>query len=162
MNDEIFDDIALEEMAADKFGLKLEISKVIARNIPTSHTTKASVFLTTKNLLYVLIHGRAPLTLGDVRKVVKRMGLSAEAYLPPAHQPSYFNDLAVDKFKSVYPGRHDITDADLRYYRLSSPYNPALVLVDAVVDGTIKQFDPSDTSNWRTAAKFQYKRIKTT
>jgi hypothetical protein len=160
MNDDMLDDLALEEMAKDKFGIKLDIEKVVIRNIPTSHTTKASVFLTSKNLLYVLVHGRAVLTLGDIRKMIKRMGLSAEAYLPPAHQPSYFNDLAVEKFKTVYPGRRDISDADLRYYRLSSPYNPALVLINAVDDGTIKQFDSSDTSQWRTAAKLQYKKIK--
>lgn len=161
MRDEIFDDMALEEVAKDKFGVSFDISKVIVRNIPTSHTTKASVFLTTKNQLYAFIHGRAALTLGDIRKIVKRMGLSAEAYLPPAHQPSYFNDVARERFKTVYPGRHDISDADLRYYRLSSPYNPALILLDGIVEGTIKQFDASDTSNWRTATKFQYKKIST-
>lgn len=161
MNDEIFDDMALEEVAKDKFGVSFDIAKVVARNIPTSHTTKASVFLTTKNQLFALIHGRAVLTLGDIRKMVKRMGLTAEAYLPPGHHPSYFNDIAVEKFKTVYPGRRDISDADLRYYRLSSPYNPALVLINSVDDGSIKQFDASDTSNWRTAAKFQYKKIRT-
>lgn len=161
MNPEIFDDMAIEAIANEHFGKRFDIEKVIVRSIPTTHTTVASVFLTSKNQLYALVHGKAPLTLGDVRKIVKRMGLEAEAYLPPAHRPNYFDDIAVEKFKGVYPGRHDISDADLRYYRLSAPYNPALVLVSGVVDGTIRQFDSSDSSNWRVAAKFQYKRIKT-
>jgi hypothetical protein len=161
MNPDIYDDMAIEATASDYFGKKLDIQQVIARGIPTTHTTTASVFLTTKNHLYAMVTGRAPLTLGDVRKLVKRMGLEAEAYLPPAHQPKYFDDLAVQKFKAVYPGRHDISDADLRYYRLSAPYNPALVLIGAITDGTIKQFDSSDSTNWRVAAKFQYKKIKT-
>ena len=161
MNEVMHDEIALEKLVHEKFGLKLVIHSMIAHDIATSHTTKASVFLTSKHQLYVLIHGRAPLTLGDARKMVKQMGLNAESYTPPAHQPHYFDDLAREKFKKIYPGRHDITEEDLRYYRLSAPYNPALVHVDSIVDGTIKQFDSNDSSGWRTAAKFQYKRIKT-
>lgn len=160
MNADIYDDMAIESIALEYFGKRFDIQQVVARSIPTTHTTTASVFLTTKNQLYALVHGRAPLTLGDVRKIVKRMGLEAEAYLPPAHRPTYFDDIAVEKFKSVYPGRHDISDADLRYYRLSAPYNPALVLISAITEGTIRQFDSSDSSNWRVAAKFQYRRIK--
>lgn len=160
MSPDIYDDMAIEAIANEHFGKRFDIQQVVVRSIPTTHTTVASVFLTSKNQLYALVHGRAPLTLGDVRKIVKRMGLEAEAYLPPIHQPQYFDDIAVDKFKAVYPGRHDISDADLRYYRLSAPYNPALVLIGAVADGTIRQFDSSDSSNWRVAAKFQYRRIK--
>lgn len=161
MNADIYDDMALEAIASEHFGKKFDIKTVAARNIPTSHTTTGSVFLTTKNQLYVLIHGRAPITLGDVKKMVKRMGLEAEKFLPPAHQPNYFDDIAVQKFKAVYPGRYDISESDLRFYRLTAPYNPALVLVGAVTDGTIKQFDASDSSRWRVAAKYPYRRIKT-
>ena len=161
MNADIYDDIALESIALEQFGKRLDVQTVIVRDIPTTHTTTASVFLTTKNQLYALVQGRAPLTLGDVRKLVKRMGLEAEAYLPPAHHPKYFDEIAMEKFKSVYPGRHDVSDADLRFYRLSAPYNPALVLISAVTDGTIRQFDSADSSNWRTAAKFAYRRIRT-
>lgn len=161
MSPDIYDDMAIEAIANEHFGKRFDIQQVVVRSVPTTHTTVASVFLTSKNQLYALVHGRAPLTLGDVRKIVKRMGLEADAYLPPIHQPQYFDDIAVEKFKSVYPGRHDISDADLRYYRLSASYNPALVLISGVTDGTIKQFDSSDSSNWRTAAKFQYRRIKT-
>lgn len=161
MNADIYDDMAIESIALEHFGKRFDIEKVIVRSIPTTHTTTASVFLTTKNQLYALVHGRAPLTLGDVRKLIRRMGMEAEAYLPPAHRPKYFDDIATEKFKSVYPGRNNPTDADLRYYRLSAPYNPALVLISAVTDGNIRQFDPSDSTNWRVAAKFPYRRIKT-
>ena len=161
MNEEIYSDLKIEETIREQFGVKLDIAQMIARGIPTSHTTTASIFLTPKHQMYALIQGRANLTLGDIRKIIKRVGLTAEAYLPPAHQPEYFNDVAIQKFRSVYPGRHDVSDADLRYYRLSSPYNPALIQIDSIIDGTIKQFDPSDTSNWRLATKYQYRRIKT-
>lgn len=160
MNDDIYDDIAIEGIVRDEFGKSIDIKQVVAREIPTSHTTKASVFLTTKNQLYVLINGRSPLTLGDVRKLIKRMGLVAEAYVPPKHYPNYFEAVAERKFKEVFPGRSVANDGDLRFYRLLAPYNPALVLIAEVSEGVIKQFDASDSSDWRTAAKLTYRRIK--
>lgn len=161
MNEDIYDDIAIEGIVRDKFDLKIDIKKVVLREAPTSHTTKASVFMTTKNQLYVLINGRSPLTLGDVRKLIKRMGLVADAYLPPAHQPNYFDRIAEDKFKEVFPGRRPTNEHDLRFYRLLVPYNPALIRIAEVPDGVIRQFDSSDSSNWRPAAKLAYRRIKT-
>lgn len=161
MNPEIYDDLALEEIAHEQFGVQLDIKQVIARNIPTSHTTKATVFLTTKRQLFVYISGRAPLNLGDIRKMVKRMGLIAEAYLPPHHEPRYFDKHADAKFRETFPGRMAVNDQDLYFYRLLAPYNPALVRIDEVDGGIVKQFDSSDSSNWRGAAKFAYKRIKT-
>lgn len=161
MNAEIYDDIALEELAKEHFGKALDIKQVIARNIPTSHTTKASVFLTDKSQLYVLITGRAPLTLGDVRKMIKRMGLAAEAYVAPKHDPQYFDKIAEAKFKETFPGRTVTNDQDLMFYRLLVPYNPALVQVSEISDGVVRQFDASDSTSWRPAAKFAYRRIQT-
>jgi len=161
MNSEIYDDIALEELAREQFGKQLDIKQVIVRNVPTSHTTKASVFLTTKNQLFTLIDGRAPLTLGDVRKIIRRMGMTADAYLPPKHEPQYFEKVAQEKFRDVFPGRNAVSDQDLLFYRLLAPYNPALVRIAGVDAGVIRQFDSADSSNWRVVAKFAYKRIKT-
>lgn len=161
MSPEIYDDLALEEIARAQFGVQLDIKQVVARNIPTSHTSVATVFVTAKQQLYVYVTGRAPLTLGDVRKMVKRMGLLAEAYLPPRHESRYFDKHAEAKFRDVFPGRSVVNDQDLYFYRLLAPYNPALVLINEIDGGLIKQFDASDSSNWRVAAKFAYKRIKT-
>ena len=115
MNSDIYDDVVLEEIAKDRFGVGLDIEKVYVRNVPAGRSANASVFLTTKNKMYVIVTGSAPLTLGDVRKIVIRMGLKAEAYCAPKNKSHYFDDIAVEKFKQVYPGRHDITDADLRF-----------------------------------------------
>lgn len=159
MNSEIYDDIAIEETAREQFGKQLDIKQVIARDVPTSHTTTASVFLTTKGQLFALVSGRAPLTLGDVRKIIRRMGMTADAYLPPKHEPHYFDKVAEEKFRDVFPGRTSVSDQDLLFYRLLAPYNPALVRIAAINDGVIRQFDSADSSNWRVAAKFAYKRI---
>lgn len=160
MNSDIYDDLAIEAMAKDKFGMSVDIKSVIVRSIPTGHTTQATVFLTTKNQLYCLISGAAVLTLGDVRTIIRRMGLAADSYLPPRNKPKYFHEEALERFRSIFPGRHDATDADLRYYRLLSPYNPGLVKIAEVPEGVIRQFDSSDSSNWRVAKRFQYRKIQ--
>ena len=89
------------------------------------------------------------------------MGLKAEAYCAPKNSSHYFDDIAVEKFKQVYPGRHDITDADLRFYRLMAPYNPALISVSEIIGGVIHQFDSNAETGWRPSVKASYKLIKT-
>lgn len=160
MNEAIYDDIALEKLVRSHFGLDIDIDHVVLRDAPTGRTTRATVFVTSKRQLYVLMRGEANFTLGDVRTTIRRMGMIADGYVPPKAEPDYFERVARQKFLSVFPGRHDPTDADLRFYRLSAVYNPALVRIAEVESGVIKQFDPSDSSGWRTAAKFAYKVIK--
>lgn len=155
------DSIFLEQIAKEHFGIDFEIRQIIAEDIPVSHTGEASVFLTKKKQLYVYIHAKSPLVLGDVKKIVARMGLRAELYLPPKGRPAYFDDIGREKFRQVYPGREVHSEVDIMFYKTLAPYNPALVLVNEVVGGEIKQFDTDAASGWRPAAKFAYRRIMT-
>ncbi len=161
MNDMIYDDLAIEQNAKTKFGVDLDIDKVIARQIPLSHTASATVYLTKKKQLYAYISAQSKLNLGDVKKYVSRMGLKAELYVPPVGRPNYFDDIGTAHFKAIFPGRGHITPNDLIYYRTLAPYNPALILIHEVVGGEIHQFDTDASSNWRPAVKFTYRRIKT-
>ena len=161
MNDEIYDDIALEQIAKAKFGLKLEIDKVIVRQIPVSHVAEATVYLTTKKQLFVYVTAQSKLVLSDVKKIVTRMGLKAELYLPPKGEIDYFDEVGRTKFREVFPSRSSPTKEDIIFYRTLAPYNPALVQIHEVKDGEIKQFDTDSSSQWRPAARFAYRRIKT-
>lgn len=155
------DDEAIEQIAKDRFGVDVEIRQMIAREIPVGYTGEASVFLSKKKQLYAYIHGRSNYMLGDIQKIVARMGLKAELFVPPKGQPNYFDDIAIEKFRVTYPGRKPLQDEDLRYFRTLAPYNPALVIIQEVKTGEIKQFDTDASGSWRTAAKFAYRRIKT-
>ena len=161
MNDEIYDDIALEQIAKQKFGLRLEIDKVIVRQIPVSHVAEATVFLTTKKQLFVYVTAHSRMVLSDVKKIVTRMGLKAELYLPPKGEIDYFDEIGRAKFREVFPGRHNPSKEDIMFYRTLAAYNPALVQIHEVKDGEIKQFDTDASSSWRTVARFAYRRIKT-
>lgn len=161
MSEEVYDDLALERVSRERFGVDIEIDKVIVRATPVSRTANATVFLTKKKQLYVYISARSRSTLGDISKMVSRMGLRAELYLPPVGSPDYFNTIGREKFEAVFPGRTYVHDDELRFYRTLAPYNPALVLVQEVKNGEIFQFDSDTRGGWRLAARFAYRRIRT-
>lgn len=161
MNDDIYDDFEIEHLARERFGLDVEISQVIVPQIPVSPTARATVFLTKKKQLFVYIDAHSRLLLGDVKKIVARMGLKAEVHFPPKGRPEYFDSIARDKFHSVFPGRSHVTDSDLVFYRTLASYKPAMILISEVKDGEIYRFDSDARTHWRLAAKFAYRRIKT-
>ncbi|MBC7764394.1 hypothetical protein H7Y29_01640 [Microbacteriaceae bacterium] len=158
---DMYDDFALERLAKEQFGITLEVDAVIVRNIDVGHSARATVFLTTKKQLFCYISGPTKLLLGDAKKIAVRMGLKVEMFFPPKGQPQYFDTIGQAKFKEVFPGRHATSDADIVFYRTLAPYNPALLQISEVKDGLIYQADTDARGGWRQAAKFAYRRIKT-
>lgn len=161
MEDRWLDDIALEREAKDGFGMTVEIDKLIVHEINVGRAVKASLYLTKKKQLICYIHGHSRLLLSDIRKVITRMGLKAELYIPPKGRPNYFDDIGTARFREVFPGRKPNNETDIAYYRTLAPYNPALVIISEVRDGTVYQYDSDARSGWRPSAKFAYRRIKT-
>ena len=161
MNTALYDDVALERIVHDTFGLTIDIDNVILRASDVSRTARATVLLSKKRQLLVYIEASSPLLLGDVKKIISRMGLKAELYMPPKGRPYYFDDIGRMKFSEVFPGRKVITDEDIVFYKTLAPYNPALVLISEVKKGEIYQFDADARGGWRVGAKFAYRRIRT-
>lgn len=157
----MYDEIALEREIQSKFGLNLEVGQTIVNQVAVSHTAHATLFLTNKKQLYLFVSGQSKLLLGDIKKIVSRMGLTSELYLPPKGQPQYFEDIAKHKFSEVFPGRKHVNSEDLIFYRTLVPYNPALVLISEVKNGEVYQFDSDSNTGWRPSAKFAYRRIRT-
>ena len=161
MRDEIYDDLAIERICKERFGVNAEVAQIIVRDIDVSRSAAATVFLTKKKQLLVYVHGHSRLLLGDVKKIVARMGLKAELYFPPKGQPDYFDVIGREKFRSVFPGRGHISEDDIIFYRTLASYNPGLVLISEVKNGEIYKYDSDAKNDWRLAAKFAYRRIKT-
>lgn len=161
MNGEIYDDISIERICKERFGFEVDIDQVVVRQVEVSRVATATVFLTKKKQLMVYIHGHSKMLLSDVKKIVTRMGLKAELFIPPKHQPDYFDRIGRQKFREVFPGRGTITDEDIIFYRTLAPYNPALVLISEVKNGEIYCFSSDAAGGWRLCAKFAYRRIKT-
>lgn len=161
MNEAIYDDFALERLVKERFGMAVDVDKVILRQVDVSRTAKATLFLTKKKQLLLFINASAPLLLADVRKLVSRMGLRVETFMPPKGQPNYFDNIGREKFREVFPGRTHVSDEDIIFYKTLAPYNPALAMIGEVKNGEVYQFDADSRDGWRLAAKFAYRRIRT-
>jgi hypothetical protein len=160
MNESVYDDMAMEQIAKSRFGMTIDVDHVIVRAVPVSRVATATLLLTSKKQLLLYVTGTSKLLLSDVKKIVSRMGLTAELYLPPKGQPNYFDDIGREKFKAVFPGRTNPSASDLQYYRTLAPYNPALVQISEIKSGEIKQFDTDAKGQWRVVTRFAYRRIK--
>ena len=161
MNDQVYHDFALEKNIKAQFGVSGEVDSVIARNFPVSRTAEATLFLTKKKQLFLYIDSQSKLLLSDVQKIVSRVGLKAELYMPPKNRPHYFDEIGTQKFREIFPGRTSISPQDIAFYRTLTPYSPALILISEVKNGTVHQFDSDSSGEWRLNAKFTYRRIKT-
>lgn len=155
------DNVALEQTVWENFGLEVVIENIILWRVDTSRTAQVTVFLTKKKQLLAYVEASAPLVLADVKKMISRMGLTAEMYLPPKGQPHYFDDIGKMKFLEVFPGRKAVSESDVLFYKTLAPYNPALVMISGVKNGEIYQYDADARSGWRLGAKFTYRRIRT-
>ena len=161
MNDQVYDDFALEKIAKAQFGVSIDIDAVIARRFPVSRTAEATLFLTAKKQLFLYITSQSKLLLSDIQKIVSRVGLKAELYVPPKGRPNYFDEVGTQKFREIFPGRTNISPEDIIFYRTMTPYSPALVLISEVKNGQTYQYDSDSKGGWRPNAKFAYRRIKT-
>ena len=161
MNDQVYDDFAIEKIAKAQFGMDIDIDAVIARRIPVSRTAEATVFLTKKKQLFMYVTSQSKLLLTDIQKIVSHSGLKAELYIPPKGRPNYFDEVGIEKFREIFPGRSNINAQDIAFYRTLTPYSPALVLISEVKNGIIYQYDSDSSGGWRQSVKFAYRRIKT-
>jgi hypothetical protein len=161
MNEQMYDDVALERQLKIMFGVDGEIDSVIARRMPVGRTSEATLFLTAKKQLFLYVSGESRLLLSDVKKIVSRVGLQAELYMPPKNRPHYFEEIGTAKFQEIFPGRRVANPEDIAFYKTLAPYSPALVLVREVKNGVIYQYDADARGEWRPNVKFSYRRIKT-
>lgn len=161
MNDQVYEDFAVEKAIKAHFGVVVDIDAVIGRRFPVSRTAEASLLLTKKKQLFLYVTSQSKLLLSDVQKIVSRVGLKAELYVPPKGRPRYFDEIGTEKFREIFPGRSQINPADIAFYRTLTPYSPALILISEVKLGHLYQYDSDSSGEWRPYAKFTYRRIKT-
>ncbi|HEX6461929.1 MAG TPA: hypothetical protein VFZ58_01505 [Candidatus Saccharimonadales bacterium] len=160
MNSDFFTDLAVEASVRENFNRRIDITKMIVRDIQVGPASHASIFKIKGGGVYALIRSASEMTLGDVMKMARKMGIEAEECIPPAGVASYFDDKAIEKFKQVFPGKHITNNSeDLRYYRTLVPYTPALLSV-ARIGGELLEFKPQ-TREWQVIKRLSYAKIDT-
>jgi hypothetical protein len=161
MGDKMYDELALQRSIKEHFGVDVDVRQAIVFKVPVSNTAEATLFLTSKKQLYLYIFGKSKLLLCDIKKIVSHMGLKADLYLPPKGRPMYFDEVGLNKFHEIFPGRTHVNSEDIMFYKTLAPYNPALVLISEITNGIVFRFDTDASTSWRPAARFTYRRIKT-
>lgn len=161
MNEGELDIVEFERHIYDAFSLDVKIKAVIGARIPVSRVASATVFLTNEQLLFCYVDSITKQTLGDVQQIIRHMGLRSQQYIAPSGDVNYFDNIAHDKYKDMFPGRKITSDDDLAYYRTLAPYRPALAQISEVERGVIKQYDPTAVNSWRPSVKFSYRRLPT-
>ena len=161
MGDKMYDELAIERVIKEYFGVDADIRQAILLRVPVGHLAEATLFLTSKKQLFLYVNGKSKLIFSDIKKIVNHMGLKPETYLPPKSRPNYFDEVGCAKFHEVFPGRKQISEEDIIFYKTLAPYSPALILISEVKNGVVYQFDSDSNTSWRPAAKFTYRRIKT-
>jgi hypothetical protein len=159
MKEEIFDDIAIEQACKAKFGVSLDITEVIARGVATGIASHGTVFKASNGQMWLYIVSQSTQLLDDVQKIVSRMNVEAELFVPPHGETDYFNRIGRDKFKIMFPGKPVRGEDDLRYYKKLAAYNPALLRLSKI-KGEIRAYDPQSKS-WHKAKDYAYSKIKT-
>lgn len=154
-----YSDKNLEEFIQKHFGVNFEMNEIISRNLPVGYSAEATIFRSKKNRVYAFISAEGRLTLGDMQYFLSKMNLKPAFFFPPNGYKDYFFDHAKKQFIEIFPGRHNVQDEELRYYKKRVQYNPALVEISEVKDGEIRCFNSDSIGSWRTAQRFSYKKI---
>lgn len=158
MNDAILDDLAIEKSCKERFGVTVDVTEVIVRAVPVGVATRATVFVTANRQVYVYIASQSGMVLDDVRKIIRRMELEADIFVPPHGEAAYFDRIGRSKFKIMFPGKAIVGEDDLRYYKNLAPYNPALVRLSKI-KGEIRGFEV-ESKSWRKVKDYTYSKIK--
>jgi len=137
MSDRTYDEVSIERAIKERFGVDADIRQAVLFRVPVSPTAEATLFLTSKKQLLLYITGKSRLVFSDIKKIVFAMGLKADTYIPPKGRPDYFNEVGRAKFCEIFPGRKNISEEDLIFYKTLAPYNPALVSISEVKNGHI-------------------------
>ncbi len=160
MTSDFFTDLAVEESIREHFAKRFDITRMLVRDLQVSPVAHASIFKIKGGGLYTLIRSGHEMTLGDIKKIARNMGIEPDEFLPPAAVENYFDTAAIEKFKQVFPGKPITnTSEDLRYYRTLVPYTPALIKV-ARINGELREFKP-ETRQWQVIKRVSYSQIST-
>lgn len=157
MSDRDYDSIRLEEtirLCRDAFHVNLPVSEVVFDDIETGPDAFCRLFRTTNGNLYALFTSAHDQTFRDVKQRAKHMGIRIKGYYFPYGDHDHFTNHGYHLFLQAYPGRRQWTLEEARYYRSLSPYQPALVRIEAV-DNELRRYNEHD-AQWHKVYDFHY------
>lgn len=144
----------IQQLAKNKFNVSLNVTKIIADDITTSSKSVTTIFSDSKNNVYALVESKLPMSLMDVRHIVRAIGMKAEGYYPPNGDKDYFAEHGKKAYTTIFPGRNLTGNENTTYYQTLAPYTPALVRIKRV-NGEIRRYNPLRLA-WQKEYNFSY------
>lgn len=147
------------ELVPRVFHVYLPVKKLLFDDIETGPKSYAVLFESGHDT-YALIVARegSSQTLGDVRRIVKGMGLEAQRFFPPGADPQYFYQEGVQHFLNAFPGRKQWKKEDIRFYELLADYPVALVRI-AAINGEVRRFNQAQ-NQWQAIFERHFRKIQ--
>lgn len=149
--------IDLQQICRANFGVDFTISQIIADDLTAGNACTVTVFMVMSGDMYAYCQSETLLTLRDVKRLMRRVGIDTAEYLPPAGQRNYFTNHSIQAFKAAFPGRTLHADDDLTFYESLAPYSPALIRVSEIA-GELHAYQQA-FGQWQKALDYNYKRI---
>ena len=148
----------IEHLCRDSFGVTLLVKRIVIADLTSSKGTRTTVFESTNGGLYAFSSVTAPLVLADIQKIMTRVGISVERYLPPRGDSEYFLQFGRSAFLDAYPGRRSVEDRETTFYQTLAPYGPALVKIARIKEGLF-EFIPV-VERWHKKMNYSYNPIE--
>ncbi|HEU5122253.1 MAG TPA: hypothetical protein VFT59_05410 [Candidatus Saccharimonadales bacterium] len=145
---------AIEHACQTTFAYSVRVTNIVADALETPKNSHTTIFETDGGELLALCHSNETLELGDIKRIIRGMGLEAAYYFPPAGYDNYFIDFGKKAFAASFPGRRITEHDNLSFYESLAPYNPALVKIGKI-NGEIRGYIPV-LEQWYKVVDFNY------
>lgn len=146
-----------ESLVREHFHLYLPVDEFIFDDIETGPDSYAVLFRSGRHI-YSLFIASTPQTLGGVKSIMRRMGITPSKILPPHADPFYFAREAKKHAARIYPAIKSLDPATTKLYQARAAYSPGLVRI-AQIDHSIKRYAPA-TGGWQHAFDYSFKKIQ--
>jgi hypothetical protein len=141
------------------FHVNIPVTNLLFDDVETSEHSYAVLFESGSDTYALIVAEKGfEHTLGDVRAIVRSMGLKAQRYFPPAADPTYFYNEGVHHFLQAYPARKQWKPEDIHFYESLAEYSPALIRI-ASIDKEVRRFN-THTHSWQKAFDYTYRKIQ--
>ena len=147
-----------ESVVQEQFHLHLPVDELLFDDIETGARSYAVLFRSGRHLYALCIDDDMRQTLGDVKSMMRHMGVKPLKVLPPHADPDYFTREARQSFSVTYPAIKAVDIEALRFYQDSTIYAPGLVRI-AEISGAIKRYVPT-APHWQTAFDYSFRKIQ--
>lgn len=147
-----------DELIPRLFHVYLPVRTFLSDDIETGPNSYAILFESDHDTYALIISKKGTgQTLGDVKSMVRQMGLTAQRFFPPHAEPTYFYDEGVKHFLKAYPGRKKWAKQDVDFYTSLSDYPVALVRI-LRIDGEVRRFNRR-SGVWQKAFEHSFRKI---